>query len=74
MNFHPDQEVDGVAVTEMLAGDGVYRSQFEAGTSNGGLTAHPGGQRSALGLLVVVRYWPTGRSAVAGNGRLSQGK
>ena len=25
--------------------DGVYRSQFETGTSNGGLTAHPGGNR-----------------------------
>jgi hypothetical protein len=23
----------------------VYRSQFETGTSNGGLTAHPGGDR-----------------------------
>ena len=25
--------------------DGVYRSQFETGTSNGGLTAYPGGDR-----------------------------
>ena len=28
-----------------IARDGVYRSQFETGTSNGGLTAHPGGDR-----------------------------
>ena len=28
-----------------MARDGVYRSQFETGTSNGGLTAHPGGDR-----------------------------
>jgi hypothetical protein len=28
-----------------LAEDGVYRSQFVTGTSNGGLTAHPGGDR-----------------------------
>ena len=28
-----------------MAQDGVYRSQFETGTSNGGLTAHPGGDR-----------------------------
>lgn len=28
-----------------LAQDGVYRSQFVTGTSNGGLTAHPGGDR-----------------------------
>jgi hypothetical protein len=32
-------------VIEALAADGVYRSQFETGTSNGGLTAHPGGDR-----------------------------
>jgi hypothetical protein len=28
-----------------MARDGVYRSQFETGTSNGGLGAHPGGDR-----------------------------
>ncbi len=28
-----------------MAGDGVYSSQFVTGTSNGGLTAHPGGDR-----------------------------
>ena len=37
--------VSGVTVIELLARDGVYRSQFETGTSNGGLTAHPGGDR-----------------------------
>ncbi|WP_425413812.1 DUF3626 domain-containing protein [Ruania albidiflava] len=30
---------------ESLAADGVYRSQFATGISNGGLTAHPGGDR-----------------------------
>ncbi|MDX8030349.1 DUF3626 domain-containing protein [Lentzea sp. BCCO 10_0856] len=40
LNFHP-----GRGVLERLAHDGVYRSQFETGTSNGGLTAHPGGAR-----------------------------
>ncbi|QFT71505.1 DUF3626 domain-containing protein [Ruegeria sp. THAF33] len=30
---------------EALAREGVYRSQFETGNSNGGLTAHPGGDR-----------------------------
>jgi len=30
---------------EALAHEGVYRSQFETGNSNGGLTAHPGGDR-----------------------------
>jgi len=45
LNFHPDRLVDGATVLERLARDGVYRSQFETGTSNGGLTAHPGGAR-----------------------------
>ncbi|MFJ5991515.1 DUF3626 domain-containing protein [Lentzea sp. NPDC092896] len=40
LNFHP-----GRGVLAKLAADGVYRSQFETGTSNGGLTAHPGGDR-----------------------------
>jgi hypothetical protein len=34
-------------VVEAMARDGGYRSQFETGTSNGGLTAHPGGDRWA---------------------------
>ncbi|XXY94118.1 DUF3626 domain-containing protein [Sorangium sp. So ce296] len=45
MNFHPDRLHRGVPVLRALAADGVYRSQFETGTSNGGLTAHPGGDR-----------------------------
>lgn len=40
VNFHP-----GRGVLAKLAEEGVYRSQFETGTSNGGLTAHPGGAR-----------------------------
>ncbi len=38
LNFHPH-------FLDRLADDGVYRSQFVTGTSNGGLTAHPGGDR-----------------------------
>lgn len=47
INFHPDRVVpDGTeTLIERLADDGVWRSQFETGTSNGGLTAHPGGDR-----------------------------
>ena len=45
LNFHPDRETDGRTVVEQLARDRVYRSQFETGTSNGGLTAYPGGSR-----------------------------
>jgi hypothetical protein len=37
--------LSSVSVIELLVREGVYRSQFETGTSNGGLTAHPGGDR-----------------------------
>lgn len=45
LNFHPDRLHDGEPILRRLAVDGVYRSQFETGTSNGGLSAHPGGER-----------------------------
>ncbi|WP_412543845.1 DUF3626 domain-containing protein [Longispora sp. K20-0274] len=46
LNFHPDRLLaDGRTVAEGLASDGRYRSQFETGVSNGGLTAYPGGDR-----------------------------
>ncbi|MFJ6573822.1 DUF3626 domain-containing protein [Streptomyces sp. NPDC091292] len=45
LNFHPDRLVDDRPILDRLADDGVYRSQFVTGTSNGGLTAHPGGDR-----------------------------
>lgn len=45
LNFHPDRALDGVPILASIAGEGLYRSQFETGTSNGGLTAHPGGDR-----------------------------
>lgn len=40
-HFHPDRR----GILDALAGCGVYLSQFVTGTSNGGLTAHPGGDR-----------------------------
>ncbi|WP_326672072.1 DUF3626 domain-containing protein [Streptomyces sp. NBC_01257] len=45
LNLHPDRETAGRPVLAALARDGVYHSQFVTGTSNGGLTAHPGGDR-----------------------------
>jgi hypothetical protein len=45
LNFHPDRLADGEPILAALGRDGRYRSQFETGTSNGGLTAHPGGDR-----------------------------
>ncbi|MEW2444031.1 DUF3626 domain-containing protein [Micromonospora marina] len=46
VNFHPDRVLrDGRTVVEALDEEGVYRSQFETGISNGGLTAYPGGDR-----------------------------
>ncbi len=43
--FHPDRLVDRVPVLAAIARDGLYRNQFETGTTNGGLTAHPEGDR-----------------------------
>ncbi|MGB2572134.1 DUF3626 domain-containing protein [Micromonospora citrea] len=46
VNFHPDRLLaGGRTVAEALADEGVYRSQFVTGISNGGLTAYPGGDR-----------------------------
>jgi Protein of unknown function (DUF3626) len=45
LHFHPDRLVGGGPILERMVRDGVYRSQFETGVSNGGLTAHPGGDR-----------------------------
>jgi len=46
LNFHPDRLTrEGLPILDALARDGLYRSQFETGTSNGGLTAYRGGDR-----------------------------
>ena len=47
-SFHPDRFAApgcSESVIERLVREGVYRSQFVTGTSNGGLTAFPGGDR-----------------------------
>ncbi|MGY5307479.1 DUF3626 domain-containing protein [Nocardia gipuzkoensis] len=45
VHFHPDVMFGQETVLGALARGGVYRSQFETGLGNGGLTAHPGGAR-----------------------------
>lgn len=45
LNFHPDRLCRGLLVLDAMGRDGQYRSQFETGTSNGGLTAFRGGAR-----------------------------
>ncbi|MCA9611974.1 MAG: DUF3626 domain-containing protein [Sandaracinus sp.] len=45
LSFHPDRLHEGEPILAALARDGVYRSQFETRTSNGGLTAFEGGDR-----------------------------
>ncbi|GAA1892645.1 DUF3626 domain-containing protein [Paeniglutamicibacter psychrophenolicus] len=45
IHFHPDAPFGDTTVIESLAREGIYRSQFETGTGNGGLTAVPGGDR-----------------------------
>ena len=45
VHFHPDRIFRGQPILAAMAQAGVYRSQFETGTGNGGLTAFPGGDR-----------------------------
>jgi hypothetical protein len=46
LNFHPDRwSAAGVPILAAMAASGQYSSQFVTGTSNGGLTSHPGGDR-----------------------------
>ncbi len=45
VNFHPDRMSGDLPILVRMRQDGVYRSQFVTGTSNGGLTAYPGGDR-----------------------------
>ncbi|MGJ5895013.1 DUF3626 domain-containing protein [Streptomyces niveiscabiei] len=45
LNFHPDRTTRGEPILRALSRDGAYHSQFVTGSSNGGLTAHPGGDR-----------------------------
>ncbi|PKK88951.1 MAG: DUF3626 domain-containing protein [Candidatus Wallbacteria bacterium HGW-Wallbacteria-1] len=46
MNFHPDHLTrTGEPLLSAIAREGRLKSQFETGTSNGGLTAHPDGDR-----------------------------
>jgi hypothetical protein len=47
LHFHPDRLVAGQTILQVMQRDGLYRSQFETATSNGGLTAYAGGQRWA---------------------------
>ena len=45
VHFHPDRTFRGEPILTSMIRDGFYRSQFETGTSNGGLTAYSGGDR-----------------------------
>ncbi|WP_242002157.1 DUF3626 domain-containing protein [Kribbella steppae] len=45
LNFHPDRWVGQRLMVDALLADGAYVSQFVTGTGNGGLSAHPGGER-----------------------------
>lgn len=45
VNFHPGRLHQGVPILRRFAEDEEYRSQFETGTSNGGISAYPGGER-----------------------------
>ncbi|MEV4640164.1 DUF3626 domain-containing protein [Actinoplanes sp. NPDC049548] len=64
VSFHPDRLLgDGRTVAERLAADGVYRSQFETGISNGGLTAYPGGDRDRWEQRMFAGAYPSSTRA-----------
>ncbi|WP_314094614.1 DUF3626 domain-containing protein [Microbacterium foliorum] len=45
LHFHPDWPYRSATVIDAMVASGRYLSQFHTGTSNGGLTAHRGGDR-----------------------------
>lgn len=45
VHFHPDRPVVGRLVAQALLEDGIYKTQFETGISNGLVAAQPGGLR-----------------------------
>ena len=45
LHFHPGDDASEAGVLESILQLGQYLSQFATGTSNGGLTAFPGGDR-----------------------------
>ena len=60
VSFHPDRLLaDGRTVAESLVADGRYRSQFETGISNGGLTAFPGGDRDVWEQRMFAGAYPS---------------
>jgi len=63
VHFHPDRLVAGMPILDAMARDGVYRSQFETGTSNGGLTAYPGGDRWRWESRIFGRVYDDGPAA-----------
>ena len=74
LNFHPDRLLDGRTVLRRLADEGVYRSQFETGTSNGGLTAVCAWVYLIARALYVPAYalgWSPWRSLIFGAGFLA---
>ena len=64
VSFHPDRPLgDGRTVAEHLVTDVRYRSQFETGISNGGLTAYPGGDRERWEHRMFAGAYPPHQAA-----------
>lgn len=60
LHFHPGWPFGDGTVLDAIVATGVYRSQFETGTSNGGLTGYPGGARWRWeNRLFMGRYDPS---------------
>jgi hypothetical protein len=63
VSFHPDRLAGQLTVAELLDRDGVYRSQFETGISNGGLSAYAGGDRDRWEQRMFPGAYPSEQTA-----------
>lgn len=57
LHFHPDLLTSSGQVLECIARERRYRSQFETGISNGGLTAFEGGDRFKWESRIFAQYY-----------------
>ena len=60
INFHPDRfSNNGKTIIENLIAQGQYHGQFRTGTTNGGRSAHPGGDRFLWEQRIFFDSYPT---------------
>ena len=57
LNFHPDRfSNNGNMIIQNLINEGIYQSQFLTGTTNGGKTAYPNGDRDIWEKICLKKH------------------